>query len=145
MTLLVSLEKQSVSGPLSWRSALMINIQSQAFFALLNWRFSAGYHHFNRHSWSQPYPKLPVAYWWGHQLRVWMVIHQMTIMSALCSFFLVSCELPSACNVVDFDKLSADSPTGRMFHLSASLVSCTEDLVNMALCEGISNCLYLWQ
>lgn len=69
--------------------------------------------------------------------------YQMTIMSAICSFFLVSCELPSAFNIVDFDELSADSPTVGMFHLSAGWVSCTEDLVNMALCQGISNSLYL--
>jgi len=67
--------------------------------------------------------------------------HQTTIMSAVTSFFLVSGELPF--NVVDFDELSTESPTVGKFFLSAGLVSCTEDLVSMALRQEISNCLYL--
>lgn len=71
--------------------------------------------------------------------------HQMTIMSALCSFCQVSGELPPAFSTPDLGKLPADSPTVEMSHLSAGLVSCTADLVNMVLCQGVNNCLYLWQ
>lgn len=53
---LVSLEKRSESGYLSWRNAPRINIQSQAFFALLKWHFSAGYLHNNR--WAEVDPIL---------------------------------------------------------------------------------------
>lgn len=45
MTSIASLQKRSVSGPLSQKSALMIDVQHQASFALLKWHFSAGYHH----------------------------------------------------------------------------------------------------
>lgn len=71
--------------------------------------------------------------------------HHMAITSAVCSFCQVSWELPSTFNTADLDKLPADSLAVEMPHLSAGLVSCSEGSANMVLCQGVSNCLYLWQ
>lgn len=136
----VSLEKWSVSGSLLW-SSLTTHVQSQAFFANSKWHFSTRYHHFNRCQLKSA--PCWTASWWEHQLKVWMEITRWPSCLPFVPFFrcLGNCQI----NIADLDKLSTGSLAVEISHLSAGLVSCTEDLANMVLCQGVSNCLYLWQ